>query len=113
MSARPSKRIPQLRQRIYSVIGKIPAGKVATYGQIAVAAGAPGQARLVGYALHDLGHDTDLPWHRVIDAQGRSSLDELSGAASLQRALLAQEGVAIDTQGRVDLGSFRANLRSE
>ncbi len=110
MSALPSSQITPLRQRIYSVIENIPAGKVATYGQIAAAAGAPGQARLVGYALSDLGHDSDLPWHRVINAQGRSSLDELSGAAAVQRALLEQEGVAIDAQGRVNLGKFRANL---
>lgn len=100
----------QLWDRIFRVVEMIPAGKVATYGQIAEAAGLSRQARLVGYALHSLDHDSTVPWHRVINAQGRSSLDELSGPANLQRALLAQEGVIFGATGRVDLSRFRANL---
>ena len=100
----------RLWDRIFRIVATIPAGKVATYGQIAEAAGLSRQARLVGYALHSLGHDTELPWHRVINAQGRSSLDDPSGAAALQRALLEQEGVLFGATGRVDLHRFRADL---
>lgn len=97
-------------QRIYQVIESIPAGQVATYGQIATAAGLAGQARLVGYALRGLYHDTHLPWHRVVNARGASSLDRPSGAANLQMALLEQEGVAFGSDGRLDLGRYRCEL---
>ena len=97
-------------QRIYRVVERIPAGQVATYGQIATAAGLPRQARLVGYAMRGLDHDTHLPWHRVVNAQGTSSLDWPSGAASLQKSLLEQEGVAFGSDGRLDLDQFRCVL---
>lgn len=110
MSARQPTGTERLWDRIFRVVAMIPAGKVATYGQIAEAAGLPRQARLVGYALNSLDHDTELPWHRVINAQGRSSLDDLSGAAAVQRALLEQEGVVFSATGRVDLSRFRADF---
>ena len=100
----------RLWNRIYAVVARIPPGRIATYGQVAEAAGLARQARLVGYALNALDDDTQVPWHRVINAQGRSSLDEISGAAKLQRALLAGEGVEFSGAGRVDLSRFRASL---
>ncbi|MFS8892505.1 MGMT family protein, partial [Synechococcus sp. R55.2] len=60
-----------LYQRFYEVVRRIPPGRVATYGQVARAAGYPGYARQVGYALFRLqGQNTDIPWQRVINAQG-------------------------------------------
>jgi methylated-DNA-protein-cysteine methyltransferase-like protein len=58
---------------IYAVVKEIPIGRVATYGQIAaiVSPGLP--ARIVGFALHGLSEGTDLPWHRVINSQGKIS----------------------------------------
>ncbi len=97
-------------QRIYRVVERIPAGQVATYGQVATAAGLPRQARLVGYALRGLEHDTHLPWHRVVNARGTSSLDRPSGAASLQMALLEREGVAFGADGHLDLDRYRYAL---
>lgn len=92
--------------KIYGVVAKIPCGRVATYGEVAIRAGLPNHARTVGYALHALRSGTDLPWHRVINAQGRISLGSVPGEADLQRALLEAEGVGFDETGRVDLALF-------
>jgi methylated-DNA-protein-cysteine methyltransferase-like protein len=93
--------------RIYAVVRRIPRGKVATYGQIAELAGVPGQARLVGYAMFALPRTTAVPWHRVINAQGRISLRGDGGGAALrQRMLLEREGVKFDARDRVALGVF-------
>jgi len=91
---------------IYHAVKRIPKGRVATYGQIARLAGLTGQARLVGYALHNLRDHVDqsVPWHRVINARGASSLPDLD--AELQRRLLKTEGVAFDRRGRTDLLRF-------
>jgi methylated-DNA-protein-cysteine methyltransferase related protein len=83
---------PSIYQRFYSVIRKVPRGRVATYGQIARLAGLPGHARQVGYALHALRASTSVPWQRVINAAGRISLRPLTGGIS-QRMLLEKEGV--------------------
>jgi methylated-DNA-protein-cysteine methyltransferase related protein len=91
---------------IYRVVKRIPRGKVATYGQVARLAGFPNHARLVGYAMHSL-NDTRVPWHRVINAQGKISLRDLS--AEIQRGLLEEEGVWFSSSDVVDLKRFRWN----
>lgn len=91
-------------ERIYAVVKRIPEGRVATYGQIAELAGLPRQARLVGYALH--GCPKSLPWHRVINAQGKISLPADSTAAMTQRRRLQEEGVTL-LGGKVDLQRYR------
>jgi methylated-DNA-protein-cysteine methyltransferase-like protein len=94
--------------RIYAVVARIPHGRVATYGQVAALAGLPRQARLAGYALHGLPDDSELPWHRVINAQGRvSERSEPGPSEGLQRHLLEEEGVVFDDRERVDLKRFR------
>lgn len=93
-------------RRIYSVVREIPEGRVATYGQVAALAGLPGHARQVGYALHAL-RDEDVPWHRVINAQGRVSLRAEPGYDGYQRHLLEEEGVAFNPGGAVDLKRYR------
>ncbi len=94
-----------LFQKIYKIILRIPKGKVATYGQIAALAGNPRAARTVGWVLHGLSGD-DLPWHRVINAQGRSSFPEQS-RRKLQQALLEAEGVIFEDDQSVPLHVFR------
>ena len=90
--------------RIRRVVRRIPRGRVATYGQVAALAGLPGQARLVGYVLYAAATDGALPWHRVINAQGRiSARGEGPGASVLQRLRLEQEGIPFDARGRVSL----------
>lgn len=91
-------------RRIYAIVRRIPAGRVATYGQIAELAGLTRQARLVGYALH--GCPRDLPWHRVVNARGRISLPADSTAALTQRRRLEAENVAF-LGGRIDLDRYR------
>ena len=84
----------------------IPAGRVCPYGEVARLAGLPGAARRVGAALTGLPSDTALPWHRVINAQGRISLPAGSPAHALQRARLEAEGVEFKVNGKVDLHRF-------
>ncbi|NIR51339.1 MGMT family protein [candidate division KSB1 bacterium] len=96
----------QAFERIYEIIQKIPKGKVVTYGQVAALAGYPGAARTVGWALGSLTGEKDLPWHRVINASGKSSLAEET-QRKLQQALLEAEGVVFDENGKVDLEKFR------
>ena len=99
--------------RIYSVVQRIPAGRVATYGQIAVLAGLPGHARQVGYALNALPDEHDIPWHRVINAKGQISLRAELGYDDLQRRLLEAEGVVFDGEERVYFSEFGWNSGSE
>jgi methylated-DNA-protein-cysteine methyltransferase-like protein len=94
--------------RIYAVVRRIPRGCVATYGQVAELAGRPGQARLVGYALHALPQGTAVPWHRVINAQGRLSTGGAAPGGTLpQRMRLEAEGVRFDGSGRCSLARYR------
>ncbi|MGH7723922.1 MAG: MGMT family protein [Candidatus Eiseniibacteriota bacterium] len=89
------------------MVRRIPRGRVATYGQVAVLAGLPGRARFEGYALYALRAASGLPWHRVLNAQGRISLFALDPDAGLtQRLRLEKEGVRFDARGRVDLKRY-------
>ena len=91
-------------ERVWRVVASIPAGQVATYGQIAELAGLPGGARRVGRVLAALPADSRLPWHRVVNAAGAVSLPGAQG--SRQRRLLRAEGVRFRNQ-RVDLRRHR------
>lgn len=93
-------------RRIYAVVKRIPKGRVATYGQVAAMADLPGHARQVGYALNALPDDHDVPWQRVINAQGRVSQRADPNDEDRQRALLESEGIEFDTRDRVDLRRF-------
>jgi methylated-DNA-protein-cysteine methyltransferase-like protein len=105
--ARRSPRAASSYDKIYAAVRKIPRGRVATYGSIARLAGLPRQARLVGYALHALPPGSSLPWHRVINAQGKLSLARVNGAAGItQRLLLEREGVRVDAANRVSLARY-------
>ena len=94
-----------IREKIWQIIAYIPEGRVASYGQIACVAGCPNHARLVGNTLRNLPKDTKLPWHRVINSQGRISFPESSGAYQEQRNRLEAEGV-IFAAGRISLKEF-------
>lgn len=92
---------------IWTVVRRIPRGRVATYGQIAELAGLEGHARQVGYALHNLPERNDVPWHRVINARGEISPRTSGDSHELQRMLLEAEGVEFDLAGRMKLEKYR------
>ena len=83
---------------------RIPRGKVASYGQIAVLAGNAYAARQVARLLHSLSRKERLPWHRVINFRGTISLQGEAGEQ--QRSLLEREGVQFGLRGKVDLERF-------
>ena len=94
-------------RRIYAVVRRVPRGRVATYGQVATLARLPRHARLVGYALNVLPPGSDVPWHRVVNAQGRvSPRANALGYEDLQARLLKREGVRM-TDGAIPLDRFQ------
>jgi len=80
-------------QRVYQIVEKIPLGKVATYGQIAVLAGKPKAARAVGNALHKNPDPKRIPCQRAVNQQGRVAFHFAQGGEEKQRELLLKEGV--------------------
>ena len=94
--------------KIYAVVRQIPEGRVATYGQIAQLANLPGQARLVGYALYRVERRLNVPWHRVINAQGEiPDSPHRLGADDLQRSLLKQEAITFSASGKISLQEYQ------
>lgn len=92
-------------QRIWEAISGIPPGCVLNYGEVARRAGLPGKARLVGRALGRAPRRMALPWHRVVNAQGRISFPDGSRKAAEQRRRLEAEGVEFDGDS-IDLERF-------
>ena len=89
------------------MVSRIPHGRLATYGQIAELIGAFGCARQVGWALRRLTLPSDVPWHRVVNAQGRISMSlSREGSDWMQRELLIAEGIPVDASGRLPLRQF-------
>ncbi|MDP3939001.1 MAG: MGMT family protein [Deltaproteobacteria bacterium] len=105
-SRKTKKEKPDPRARTFAVVRRIPAGCVATYGQVARLAGIPGHARQVGYALHALGRVSSAPWHRVINHKGCISPRSSPGPEIIQRTRLEREGVVFDARGRVSLACY-------
>lgn len=93
-------------RRILETIRDIPAGRVASYGQVADIAGIPRGARQVGAVLRDLPDGHDVPWYRVLRSDGRIAFAAGSDAFEEQRARLARDGVAVSA-GRVDMHRYR------
>lgn len=93
-------------ERVYAVVRQVPAGAVTTYGDVATVLGSPRVARQVGFALAAL-DDPGVPWHRVINAQGRISHRGDLVRAELQQRRLEAEGVLFDPGGRVELDRYR------
>ena len=95
---------------IYKVVGKIPYGKVASYGQIARLAGLGKNARVVGYALSALPQHTDVPWQRVINRLGKISYSpSRNDHDNLQKQLLISEGVEFSSSDSINLNIFLWN----
>jgi len=90
-------------ESVYRLVKRIPRGKVTTYGELARKLALPGGARAVGYAMAATPTGRGIPWHRVMGAGGKVRMPE--PYASLQRKLLASEGVGIES-GSVDMDRF-------
>lgn len=92
-------------KRIYEAVKKIPAGKVATYGQIAELAGDKKMARAVGNALHKNPDPEHIPCFRVVNAKGELSGTFAFGGKNVQADRLTADGVTV-VDGRVDMERF-------
>lgn len=92
-------------KNVWKVVSEIPPGHVLTYGEVARLAGMPRMARRVSQALRRAPRGVKLPWHRVINAQGKISFPEDSGGWQRQKDLLEAEGVVF-LNGKVDLEHF-------
>jgi len=86
---------------VYQLVRQVPAGHVVTYGQVAAALGNIRLARQVGWAMSAC--PADVPWHRVVNAQGQISTRPQAGDFCPQRVWLEEEGVRFDPDGRIDL----------
>ncbi len=113
MGKKPSTCESEYAQSVYSLVSMIPEGRVMTYGWIAshtkppegtdIAAYERIGPRWVGYAMKSC--PDDVPWHRVVNANGKISPRPGLGP-HLQKSILEDEGVMFDQSGRIDLGSF-------
>lgn len=92
-------------KRVIELIRAIPEGKVATYGGIAEMAGNRRAARQVVRVLHTCSRKETLPWHRVVNREGRISLKPHDGYEE-QKHFLEYEGVVFDHTGRIDFKRF-------
>jgi methylated-DNA-protein-cysteine methyltransferase-like protein len=95
--------IASFDREVYAVVRRIPAGRIATYGQVAAMLGRPRAARAVGGAMRRC--PPGVPWHRVLNAAGRISRRARAASMLTQRMLLEREGVPI-RRGHVDLGRY-------
>jgi methylated-DNA-protein-cysteine methyltransferase-like protein len=94
-----------LHARIYAMVRQIPAGKVATYGQIARLVGGC-SAQMIGFAMAGLPEGSDVPWQRVINAKGKISPHGAGFGSAIQEDLLRSEGILFDQERQIDLDRF-------
>jgi methylated-DNA-protein-cysteine methyltransferase-like protein len=97
--------ITEFSDKAIQLILSIPEGKVATYGQIARLAGRPRAARRVAYLLNSSSDKYKLPWHRVINSQGKVS-ERPGGGQKRQIKALRKEGIKVDAKGGIDLNRY-------
>lgn len=92
-------------KNVWQVVQGIPRGHVLTYGEVARLAGLPRAARRVSQAMRRAPRGVELPWHRVVNAQGKISFPEDSNGYRRQRALLQEEGIVFQGD-RIDLQRY-------
>lgn len=93
-------------KEVYKWVLKIPYGKITTYGFIATLLDNPRAARAVGWALRAVPADTDIPWWRVINAQGYLSIQNTNFPKDIQKGLLEKEGIKVSSKYLVDLDQY-------
>jgi len=93
-------------EKILSVVSLIPSSCVASYGQIADLSGMPNCSRLVSKALKS-SKNKSLPWHRVVNSQGKIAFKASDPNFRLQLSLLREEGIEIKNNNKVNLEKHR------
>ena len=91
-------------EKVYQIVAMVPFGKVTTYGKVARLAGVQ-NPRIVGYALSNLGLDTKVPWHRVVNYRGAISMRKGEGP-SLQKSMLRSEGIEFNRKDCINLETY-------
>lgn len=98
---------PSFRERVYELVLRIPAGRVMSYGQVARVLGAGYDARAIGNVMHATPDDgRNIPWHRVINAQGGCSTAGFTVPPDLQQRLLDAEGIVFNEKGRCKIEKY-------
>ncbi len=94
----------QFTEEVLVIIQRIPRGRVMSYGQVAKLAGNARGARQVARILHSMTQKYNLPWHRIINSEGRISI--AGGLAKNQKELLQSEGVEVSEDGYIDFSKY-------
>lgn len=100
----------EIFEKIYAVVRKIPKGKVATYGQVAAAAGNPYWSQVVGYALHANPDPATIKCHRVVNRFGGLSPAFAFGGIHAHAELLRKDGIVVREDMTVDLGRYLVDI---
>ena len=95
------KEAQSFAERVYAAVRKIPKGKVASYGLVALLSGNPKAARAVGWALHRNPDPNYTPCYRVVTVAGRTSKAFAFGGEDMQRTMLEADGIEFDSEGCV------------
>ena len=103
----------RFRKAVLAVVARIPEGRLASYGQVAMLAGWPQRPRQVGMVLRGLPEGTPLPWHRVVNNSGYVPSKGRWWGAMAQIGRLRDEGIPVDDQGNLDLKAFRWDSQSQ
>lgn len=103
--------ISAFTKKVLKQIQSIPMGQVATYKQIAALAGKPQGSRGVSWILHSCSTTYKLPWHRVINSQGKISFEKNSHNFRQQKKKLESEGVELNSEGQLSLKKFQWKKR--
>ncbi len=90
---------------IYQVVCAIPHGKVCSYGEVAKRAGLIGYARYVGHTMKNLPSGSRIPWHRVVNSQGKISFPFGTDGFIRQQEALRNEGIEVNN-GKVSMAKY-------
>ena len=98
---------PSYRERVYQLVLRIPKGRVMSYGLVARVLGRDYDARVIGYIMHATPKDgRSIPWHRVINSQGRCSTAGLTTPPDLQQRLLEAERIEFDEKDKCKIETY-------
>lgn len=96
------------REKVIEAVKKIPKGRLVSYGQVAAYCGSPRAARQVGWMLHSLDGNNQLPWWRVINNLGHISIKgNIMSTPLAQKNYLEAEGILVDKDMKIDIEKYR------